>query len=108
MSGFSFTGIRRNLLLTWIGLLSERRKRILAWRLLVATGVELVVVERDGFRWNLPPDLIAQSVFVDGGFQSEELQAVTQWMRSAGVLTNSRDIVIDVGANIGTTCLPMV
>ena len=45
---------------------------------------------------------------MDGGFQIAEMEALLGWARHFGVFSGSRNVLIDAGANIGTTCIPIV
>lgn len=101
--------LRRRLLLSVLHRMSDRRRRITAWRLLLELDVQSIAFRRDGLIWNLRPDLdIGLLMFVDGGFQASQMQALLGWMRRAGVFSGSRDVFVDAGANIGTTCIPIV
>jgi FkbM family methyltransferase len=83
----------------------------MAWELMAKTGVHPVRFTRGGLIWNiqvLPYDDIAWQLFVEGGFQIIQIQAVLAWAQRFGVFSGSRNVVIDAGANIGTTCIPMV
>lgn len=104
-----FTGIRRILLNAALRRLSTNRLRVLAWRALAAAGARELTFERDRVRWTVPAgeDLIGFSIFQCGGFQQEEIGAVLGWMRAAGLPSAARDVFVDVGANIGSTCIPV-
>lgn len=83
----------------------------MAWELMTKTGVNPARFTRDGLVWNiqlLPYDDISWYLFVDGGFQVAEIQAVLDWARHSGIFSGSRNVLIDAGANIGTTCIPIV
>jgi FkbM family methyltransferase len=61
--------------------------------------------------WNIrvaPYDDISWLLFVEGGFQVAEIQALLRWAQHSGVFSGSRNVLIDAGANLGTTCMPMV
>jgi FkbM family methyltransferase len=89
--------------------LNIRRRRRLTWQLLSATGVTAVSFERDGLVWNVKPgDEIGWELFVDGGHQPTEIEVLLEWMRRHRVLSGTRNVFVDVGANIGTTCIPIV
>lgn len=103
--------LRKWLLVHSLETLSPRRQRIVAFELLAKTGTDSVRFTRDGLIWNvsLPHyDPIEWSLFVDGGFQTGEIQALLGWARHFGLFSGSRNVVIDAGANIGTTCIPIV
>lgn len=93
-------------LLRFIG---ERERRIVAWRSLMQTGVREITFEREGLIWTMRADeFIGLGMFVDGEYQAKQMHTLLAWMRRSGTLAGSRDVVIDVGANIGTTCIPLV
>ncbi len=75
------------------------------------TGVDSVRFTRGGLIWNtrLPHyDHIDWQLFMDGGFQVAEMEALLGWVRHFGVFSGSRNVLIDAGANCGTTCIPIV
>ncbi len=91
--------------------LNIRRQRIIAWELMSRIGVDSVRFTRGELIWTvqLPCyDHIEWELFVDGGFQVAEMEALLGWARHFGVFSGSRNVLIDAGANIGTTCIPMV
>jgi len=107
----ALTEVRRRLLKGFLQSLTVRRQRIMAWELMTKTGVDPVRFRRDGLTWVmrvLPHDHIGWDLFVDGGYQLDEIKALLGWAQHVGVFSGSRNIVIDAGANIGTTCIPMV
>ena len=70
---------------------------------------ETVSFRRGGFRWTgfTWDDGITWELYIHGGFQEEEREAVAGWMRRHGQIAPGRDLVIEVGANLGTTTLPL-
>lgn len=102
--------LRTALLLRGLGLLGTRRRRILGWRALAGTGMRDVTFARDGLVWttSLDDEPVGLGLFADGHYQGHEIAALQAWMARAGVLAASRDVVVDVGAHIGSTCIPMV
>jgi FkbM family methyltransferase len=46
-------------------------------------------------------------MYAHGDYQGEERRALAGWMRRNGYLKPGRDLVVEVGANIGTTSLPL-
>lgn len=102
--------VRTTLLLRALELLGTRRRRIVGWRALAGSGVGDVTFESDGLTWTASPDegTVAFALFVDGAFHGAELAALSSWMTHNGVLSAPRDVVVDVGANIGSTCIPLV
>lgn len=101
--------LRRWLMNRGIDAFDGRRQRILAWNLLSRCGITRLQFERDGILWSLrPQDDIGWILFVDGGYHIVELELVAAWLRHHGLLAGSRDVIVDAGANIGTTCVPLV
>ena len=84
--------IRRALLQSAIGRLSVRRRRLLAWRSMLASDVRALTFARDGMVSSVPElDDIAYYLFVDGGFHTQERRALIEWMRRWRVLSGSRN-----------------
>jgi len=103
--------LRKRLLGHFLQSMSVRRQRLVAWESMARTGIRAIQYERDGLIWNtsvLPFDDIQWRVFVEGGFQMPEIQAVVAWARHFGVFSGSTNVLIDAGANVGTTCIPVV
>lgn len=89
--------------------LSLRQRRRLAWQLMLETGVHSFTFGRNGLVWNVrPDDDVGWVLFVEGGYHAAEIQALLAWMRGSNVLSGSRNVLVDAGANIGTTCIPIV
>jgi FkbM family methyltransferase len=88
------------------GLTTEDR-RDLAARLL-QTEAETMTFRRDGTLWTaLAWDYtISHPLFIGKGFQAAEVRAVIAWMRHRGRLAPPHDVIVDIGANIGTTTIP--
>jgi FkbM family methyltransferase len=92
-----------------IGRLGARRRRLLAWRAMQATGVTSMVFERDGLVWHVPAfDDIAYGLFVEGGFQLPERRALVEWMRRSCIQSGPKNVIANVGAHVGSTCIPLV
>lgn len=87
--------------------LSIAERRALALRLLEVEAEE-ITFRRDGVRWTAFPwdHRISGPLFLTGGFQMREVQAVLAWMTREGRLAAPRDVIVDVGANIGTSTIP--
>jgi FkbM family methyltransferase len=64
---------------------------------------------RGGFRWTgfTWDEDVTWYTYVHGDYQGEERRALASWMRRNGFLTPGRELVVEVGANIGTTSLPL-
>jgi len=50
---------------------------------------------------------IGFGLFVDDGFQQPQLRALMAWLKAHGRGVNSGSVFVDVGANIGTTSIPV-
>jgi FkbM family methyltransferase len=102
--------VRRYALLWALETIGVRRRRIVAWRAMAGSGVCDVTFERDGMVWTTSPDdeSIGFPLFTDGGHHMQEVGALLAWMLRCGMLSESRNVVVDVGANIGSTCIPIV
>ncbi|MGJ5818492.1 FkbM family methyltransferase [Paludibaculum fermentans] len=84
-------------------------RRELAWRILQREHTDSASFRVDGFVWNAPVTLgVPLVLFRSGCFQGEEVCAMIDWIRHQELLQPGRDTIIDVGANIGTTSLPMI
>ena len=58
---------------------------------------------RDGLTWEVAVgDVVGESIYLDGGYATEEMDAVLSWLA-----TRMGSTVIEVGANVGTTTLPL-
>jgi FkbM family methyltransferase len=81
-------------------------KRNLTWRL-VQQEAEQITFCRDETMWtgNAKDSVISACLFSNGSFQREEIQAVIKWMKRQGKLLDKNQVIIDIGANIGTTCI---
>jgi FkbM family methyltransferase len=81
----------------------EAFARDLAWALLADEGAVEVAVRRDGMVWRTDlGDEIGLQLFRSGTYEGEEIAAVLRWLRREG----RTGVVVDVGANIGTTTVP--
>ena len=101
--------IRRGLVARLARLASPRIARIFTWRFMEGAAVQSVTFERQGYVWTVRPhDHIACDLFITGGYHPAEIAALSQWMRRNGVVQGLRNVLVDAGANIGTTCIPLV
>lgn len=102
--------LRTTLVLRAIELLGARRRRIVGWRALVGAGVRDVTFVRDGLVWTVSPEdgPVAFGLFTDGAYHGAEMRALVDWMVQSGVLSASRDVIVDAGAHVGSTCIPLV
>lgn len=82
-------------------------RRWLVWELLRGQALTLEF-EREGFRWTVfTNDIVGRGLFLRGEFQIEGLDALLNWCASNVAGWEGRTTVINVGANIGATCLPL-
>ncbi len=105
-----FRSLRRTALLRGLSLLGERRRRILAWQAMAAAGVQLATFSRNGLTWRAPvgDSHIGFGLFVEGGFAQASIDLLVAWLRARGRTLGGADVIVDVGANIGSTCIPIV
>jgi FkbM family methyltransferase len=77
--------------------------------LLLQGEVEEITFRRGGTRWTAFPwdYCISEQLFIDGNFQGQEVQALLVWLNRHRRFIAPRDVVIDLGANIGTSTIPM-
>jgi FkbM family methyltransferase len=87
--------------------LPHRERRTLALRLL-ETEAEELTFHRKGIRWTTFAwdHVISPELFIRGSFQGSEVHAVLDWMSRHGRFASSRDVIVDVGAHIGTSTIP--
>jgi FkbM family methyltransferase len=72
---------------------------------LLETEAEEITFRRDDIRWTaFPWDVfISWPLFIDGHFRGAELRAVLAWLAARRRFADGRDIIVEVGANIGTS-----
>ena len=82
------------------------KRRELALQL-IESDAEEIVFWRDGFLWTsfVWDRIIGGSLFVNGGFQRDDIKALVGWMKRHRRLARARDVIVNVGANIGTSAL---
>jgi FkbM family methyltransferase len=86
-----------------------KTRRGMVWRWCGEQQVTSMTFQRDGITWTTTvPSLIGRALFIEGHFHGPVISAVLTWMKHAGILSGRRRLFIDVGANIGTTCIPVV
>jgi FkbM family methyltransferase len=67
----------------------------------------VLTFERDALTWTVDPgDEIGMHLFSEGRYEGDALDAVASWLRAARPSHTFR-IVVDVGANVGTTSVRM-
>lgn len=72
--------------------------------LMVRGGVRTVTFGRGGHIWTTDlGDEIGRSLWLSGGYETEEIEAVLDWL---GLSDRGTGWIADVGANIGTTTIP--
>ena len=82
-------------------------RRWLAWEFLRGQ-VETVDFDRNGFRWSVfTNDIVGRGLFLHGEFQLDGLPELLTWCSQNVPHWETRTATINVGANIGATCLPL-
>ncbi len=76
--------------------------------LLQRREVEKITFHRNGTVWNAPAwDInITLHLLTDGGYQQPEMKMVIAWLQQHGYFAG-KNTIVDLGANIGTTCIPL-
>jgi FkbM family methyltransferase len=86
---------------------SDQAQRLYGYEALGRT-VDRVEFERDGIRWRTGIDgNVAKSLFVHGGYQSAEIDSVLAWLDRHHGSREPGALVVEVGANIGSTTIPL-
>jgi FkbM family methyltransferase len=77
--------------------------------LLLKGEAEEITFRRGGTRWTAFPwdHTISEQLFVDGGFQGDEVRGLLMWLTRHHRFAAPRHVVIDLGANIGTSTIPI-
>ena len=77
--------------------------------LLLEDEADEITFRREGTRWTAFPwdHFISRTLFVHGSFQKSELRALLAWFTRHSRFSAPRDVVIDLGANIGTSTIPI-
>lgn len=79
----------------------------LLWALLQGK-VDAVTFRRDGLTWTAPVhSWIARELLDRGGYHAKELHQLLRWLPNNLPDWRSRGIIVNVGANIGDTCIPL-
>jgi FkbM family methyltransferase len=86
----------------------RRRARRLVGLFLIRGQADTLAFRRDGVRWTIPVSdrIVSSNLFETGGFQRSEFDAVVRWLENHGRGPASMDVIVDIGANIGTTTIP--
>ncbi|MBN9661308.1 MAG: FkbM family methyltransferase [Acidobacteria bacterium] len=83
-------------------------RRELIWRIMADEHVDSACFRTNGFTWHVPMKLgLPLELFRSGDFQGQEVDALCEWIGHHGLLQAGRDTIIDVGANLGTTSVPI-
>lgn len=77
---------------------------------MAATGVTTLTFTRDGLTWRVPvgDPHIGFGLFVEGGFEQGKIDALLGWLKAHGHAPGPGNVVVDIGANIGSTSIPIV
>lgn len=82
---------------------SQEFLRDMTLRAMLLDGVKAVEFEHDGMHWQTDlGDEIGAHLYRTGTYEGPEIAAVLEWLR----LNREQKVVVDVGANIGTTSVP--
>jgi FkbM family methyltransferase len=85
--------------------LAERRKFALQ---LIESDAEEIVFRRGGVIWIgfVWDRIVTGNLFAHGSVQLGEIKSLLAWMKRHRRLASPHDIIVDVGANLGTTAIP--
>ncbi len=77
---------------------------------MAATAVTTVTFTRKGLTWRVPAGdpHIGFGLFVEGGFGQDRIDALLGWLDAQGRVLDPGDVFVDIGANIGSTSIPVV
>jgi FkbM family methyltransferase len=83
----------------------DRRKLVLR---LLGPDADEITFRRHGTRWTAFPwdGYISAQLFIDGTYQFPENRALLAWLARHDRFVEPRDVIVDVGANIGTSTIP--
>jgi FkbM family methyltransferase len=97
-----------DLALRIIGALPRADRARLVWQLLGGEAEE-ITFRRYGVRWTafLWDHIISEDLFVYGSYQGSDILALLAWLSRHRRFDSARDVVIDLGANIGTSTIPI-
>ena len=84
-------------------------RRSILLEMLRRDEVEEVTFRRNGTTWTgKTRDIrIMPCLFLQGGFQVPEIENLLAWLQNPGRLSSSRQTIVDVGANLGTSSIPL-
>jgi len=85
--------------------LAERRKLALQ---LIESEAEEIVFRRGGVIWTgfVWDRIVTGNLFAHGSIQLGEIKSLLAWMKRHRRLASPHDVIVDVGANLGTTAIP--
>jgi FkbM family methyltransferase len=82
-------------------------RRWLAWEFLRGDA-ETITFDRNGFTWSVfTNDIVGRSLYIRGDFQLEALQPLLAWLKANRPHYAERTAIVNIGANIGDTALPL-
>ncbi len=82
-------------------------RRWLAWEFLRGDA-ETITFQRDGFTWSVfTHDIVGRSLYIRGDFQLETLPPLLNWLKINRPQFGDQSTIINIGANIGDTALPL-
>ena len=85
----------------------RRQRRVRALHLLEGEA-ERMTFRRGDLQWTTyVKDYISRRLFIRGEYQVKEIKALMDWLSGPRGPDAARAIIVDAGANIGTTALPM-
>jgi FkbM family methyltransferase len=87
-------------------------KRTLARRRLALKFIQgqtqLITFQRDDTWWTVfPGDVVGRYLFLDGKFEIKSLDALLRWLKENHNSWLNSKAIINVGGNIGDTCIPL-
>jgi FkbM family methyltransferase len=82
-------------------------RRWLAWEFLRGDA-ETITFQRDGFTWSVfTHDIVGRSLYIRGDFQLEALKPLLNWLRTNRPQFSDQSTIVNIGANIGDTAIPL-
>ncbi|MFN0017202.1 MAG: FkbM family methyltransferase [Pirellulaceae bacterium] len=107
----SLSALGKSLIAGSFSVLPGRRgsfaRRWLAWEFLRGDA-ETITFQRDGFTWSVfTHDIVGRSLYIRGDFQLEALKPLLNWLRTNRPQFSDQSTIINIGANIGDTAIPL-
>lgn len=82
-------------------------RRWLAWEFLRGDA-DTITFQRDGFTWSVfTHDIVGRSLYIRGDFQLDALQPLLTWLKTNRPQFGEQSTIINIGANIGDTAIPL-